>query len=66
MQLVDILSENEIDLLNKAQIDYSKQDANMIITEVTEFIMSHSLKGKKFAELQNEYSGLLEKLDKVS
>lgn len=66
MQLSNILTENEINLLNKAQIDYSKEDANMIITKVTEFIMSHSLKGKKFLELQKEYSGLLKKLDKVS
>ena len=66
MQLSNILTENEINLLNIAQIDYSKEDANMIITKVTEFIMSHSLKGKKFLELQKEYSGLLKKLDKVS
>ncbi len=66
MQLVNILSENEINLLNKAQIDYSKQDANMIITEVTEFIMSHSQKNGDVAKLQDEYSGLLKKLDKVS
>ena len=66
MILVNILSENEINLLNKAQIDYSKQDANMIITEVTEFIMSHSQKNGDVAKLQDEYSGLLKKLDKVS
>lgn len=66
MQLVNILSKNEINLLNKAQIDYSKQDANMIITEVTEFIMSHSQKNGDVAKLQDEYLGLLKKLDKVS
>ncbi|MBR0491412.1 MAG: hypothetical protein IJJ82_05140 [Clostridia bacterium] len=66
MQLVNILTENEIKLLNKAQIDYSKEDANMIITEVTEFIMSHSQKNGDVAKLQDEYSGLLKKLDKVS
>ena len=31
MQLVNILSENEINLLNKAQIDYSQEDANKIL-----------------------------------
>ena len=66
MQLSNILTDNEIKLLNKAQIDYSKQDANMILTQVTEFIMSHSQKNGDVDKLQNEYSKLLKKLDRVS
>jgi len=65
MQLSNILTENEINLLNKAQIDYSKEDANIIITRVAEYIMSHSQKNGDIEKLQNEYSGLLRKLDKV-
>ena len=65
MQLSNILTDNEIRLLNKAQIDYSKQDANIIITRVAEYIMSHSQKNGDIEKLQNEYSGLLRKLDKV-
>ena len=64
--LEDILSEKEINLLNKAQIDYLKQDTNVIITKVTEYIMCHSQKNGDVEKLQNEYSGLLKKLDKVS
>ena len=66
MQLSNILTDNEIRLLNKAQIDYSKEDANVIITKVAEYIMNHSQKNGDIEKLQNEYSGLLRKLDKVS
>jgi len=68
MDIINLLTDKEIMLLNKAQIDYksySKKDVNLMISNITEYIMSHSLKGNKFVKLQNEYSELLRKLDKV-
>lgn len=60
MKLLNVCTDREIDLINKAGIkienkDYSSDELKKLEIDITEYIMNHSSKNGDISKLSNEY-----------
>lgn len=65
---MELFNNKELELLRKAGVnienkqEYTNDDKKYIFRQVSEFIMSHSSKNGDIGRLQNDYSGIFEKV----
>ena len=69
MNLVEKFTQKEMELIKQAGIkvedkDYSKEDLKRCATEIEEYILSHSSKGKQIEKLNNQYASIFSTINR--
>lgn len=70
MNLVEKFTQKEMELIKQAGIkvedkDYSKEDLKRCATEIEEYILSHSSKGKQIEKLNNQYASIFSTINRI-
>lgn len=71
MEITDIFTSKEIDLIRKAGNElketqtYTKEDFQKWANNTEEYILSHSSKGKLIQSLNNEYATIFSKITRI-
>lgn len=71
MEVTDIFTSKEIDLIRKAgnevkeENTYTKDDFQKWATNTEEYILSHSSKGNSIQSLNNEYATIFSKITRI-
>lgn len=68
MNLLNVCTKNEIELIEKAGFkvenkDYTRDDLRKCESQITEYIMSYSSKNGDIGKLSNEYSSIIRTFD---
>lgn len=70
MSLIEKFTQKEIELMKQAGIkienkEYSKEELKRYATEIEEYILSHSSKGKHIDMLNNQYSSIFNTINRM-
>lgn len=70
MNLIEKFTQKEMELIKQAGIkvedkDYSKEDLKRCATEIEEYILSHSSKGKQIEKLNNQYASIFSTINRI-
>ena len=70
MNLIENFTQKEIELIKQAGIrleekEYSKDELKRCATEIEEYILSHSSKGKEIEKLNNQYASIFSTINRM-
>lgn len=70
MNLTEKFTQKEIELIKQAGIrledkEYSKDELKRCATEIEEYILSHSTKGKQIEMLNNQYASIFNTINRI-
>ena len=70
MNLIEKFTQQEIELIKQAGIrleekEYSKDELKRCATEIEEYILSYSSKGKEIEKLNNQYASIFSTINRI-
>ena len=70
MSLIEKFTQKEIELMKQAGIkvenkEYSKEELKRYATDIEEYILSHSSKGKQISMLNNQYASIFNTINRI-
>lgn len=70
MNLIEKFTQKELGLIKKAGIrleekEYSEDELKRCATEIEEYILSHSSKGKEMEKLNNQYASIFSSINRM-